>query len=69
MAGSSKPNETLVGIFVFMGLAILASLILLFGNASEWFKDRYELNVYFSEASGVIKGSTVRFRGAKVGQV
>ena len=69
MAGTPGKNETLVGLFVFMGLALLAALVLLFGNASDWFKDRYELKVYFSEASGVIKGSTVRFRGAKVGQV
>jgi len=69
MAGSSNRNETLVGLFVFMGLALLAALVLLFGNAREWFKDRYELKVFFEEASGVIKGSTVRFRGAKVGQV
>lgn len=69
MAGSLQRNETLVGLFVFVGLALLAALVLLFGNARDWFKDRYELKVYFDEASGVIEGSTVRFRGAKVGQV
>ncbi len=69
MAEASNRNETLVGLFVFAGLALLGGLVLMFGNARDWFKDRYELKVYFEQASGVIEGSTVRFRGAKIGQV
>ncbi len=69
MATKSRKTETLVGLFLFIGLALLAGIILLFGNIGDFFKGRYEIKVNFTEASGVIKGSTVRLRGAKVGEV
>lgn len=69
MANSTKKTETLVGLFLFLGLAFLGGLILLFGNLDDWFKGRYEVSVDFSEASGIIKGSTVRLRGAPIGRV
>ncbi|MGC6467033.1 MAG: MlaD family protein [Akkermansiaceae bacterium] len=69
MATHSKKTETLVGVFLFTGFAILGGLILFFGNLSDWFKGRYEIAVEFSEVSGIIKGSTVRLRGAPIGQV
>ncbi len=69
MATNSKKTETLVGLFLFIGLALLAGIILLFGNIGDYFKERYEVKVRFTEASGVIEGSTVRLRGAKIGQV
>ena len=69
MATNSKKSETLIGLFLFIGLALLAGIIVLFGNIGELFKGRYELKVNFTEASGIIKGSTVRLRGAKIGEV
>ncbi len=64
-----KKTETLVGLFLFIGLALLAGLILAFGNIGQLFKGRYDLTVDFKEAPGIIKGSTVRMRGAKIGLV
>lgn len=69
MATNSKRTETLVGVFLFLGLAMLGTIILLFGNIGDLFKKRYEVKVNFKEAPGIIKGSTVRLRGAKIGQV
>ena len=69
MATNSKKTETLVGLFLFLGLSILAGIILLFGNISNYFKDNYEVKVSFTEASGIIEGSTVRLRGVKIGEV
>ena len=69
MATNSKKTETLVGVFLFLGLAMLGTIILLFGNISDLFKKRYEIKVNFKEAAGIIKGSTVRLRGAKIGEV
>ena len=69
MATNSKKTETLVGGFLFLGLAMLGTIILLFGNIGDLFKKGYEVKVNFVEAPGIIKGSTVRLRGAKIGQV
>jgi len=69
MAKNTKKTETLVGVFLFLGLAMLGSIILLFGNIGELFAKRYEIKVNFVEAPGIIKGSTVRLRGAKIGKV
>ena len=69
MATNSKKTETLVGFFLFLGLAFLGALILVFGSLDDWFKGHYEISVDFTEASGIIKGSTVRLRGAPIGRV
>ena len=69
MAINSKKTETLVGVFLFLGLAMLGAIILLFGNIGDLFKKRYEIKVSFKEAPGIIKGSAVRLRGAKIGEV
>jgi phospholipid/cholesterol/gamma-HCH transport system substrate-binding protein len=65
MATNSKKTETLVGVFLFLGLAMLGTIILLFGNIGDLFKKRYEIKVNFKEAAGIIKGSTVRSEGSQ----
>ncbi len=61
--------ELKVGIFVAVGLAILAALVVQFGRLGEGFKTYYDLTVHFSDASGLLKGSDVLLGGAKVGRV
>lgn len=61
--------EFKVGAFVFVGLAILAALIVQFGRLGEGFKKTYLLTVRFSDASGLLKGSNVLLAGAKIGRV
>src|SRR5450432_1974627 len=61
--------ELKVGIFVAVGVSILAALVVQFGRLGEGFKSYYTLTVHFSDASGLLKGSDVLMGGAKVGQV
>lgn len=61
--------ELKVGIFVAIGLAILAALVVQFGRIGEGFKTYYDITVHFVDASGLLKGSDVLMGGAKIGRV
>lgn len=61
--------EFKVGAFVFVGLSILAALVVQFGRVGEGFKSYYPITVRFSDASGLLKGSDVLLAGAKIGRV
>src|SRR5215467_13931142 len=61
--------EFKVGVFVFVGFAILAALVIQFGRLGEGFKTYYPLTVHFPDASGLLKGSDVLLGGAKIGRV
>lgn len=61
--------EFKVGAFVFMGLAILAALVVQFGRLGEGFKKTYVVTVRFADASGLLKRSDVLLAGAKIGRV
>src|SRR5437773_4328652 len=61
--------EFKVGIFVFVGLAMLAALVVQFGRLGEGFKTYYALTVRFTDASGLLKGSDVLLAGARIGKV
>jgi phospholipid/cholesterol/gamma-HCH transport system substrate-binding protein len=61
--------ELKVGIFVAVGLAILAALVVQFGRLGEGFKTYYDITVRFDDASGLLKGSDVLLGGAKIGRV
>ncbi len=69
MANHGKRIETLVGLFLFVGLVLLGSLIVLYGRAGDRLRSTYTVTVEFKDASGVIKGSQVRLGGAMIGQV
>lgn len=69
MSLKEKRPETLVGLFVLVGLLTLGALIVQFGRIGETKGDAYYVNVEFQDASGLIKGSEVRMGGAKIGQV
>lgn len=61
--------EFKVGAFVFVGLSILAALVVQFGRVGEGFKKYYPITVRFTDASGLLKGSDVLLAGAKIGRV
>ncbi len=61
--------ELKVGIFVFIGLALVAGFVLKFGRLNEGLKNYYTLTVRFKDAGGLLKGSDVLFSGAKIGRV
>src|SRR5213596_2161736 len=61
--------EFKVGIFVFVGLAMLGALLVQFGRLGEGFKTYYPLTVRFTNASGLLRGSDVLLAGARIGKV
>lgn len=69
MAQRSRGIEFKVGLFVFLGLAMLAALVVQFGRVGEGMKTYYEMTVQFPDASGLLKGSDVLMAGAKIGRV
>jgi len=61
--------EFKVGVFVFVGLAMLGALVVQFGRLGEGFKAYYTLTVRFNDASGLLKGTDVLLAGARIGKV
>src|SRR5438093_11528577 len=61
--------EFKVGVFVFVGLAMLGALVVQFGRLGEGFKTYYPLPIRFSDASGLLKGTDVLLAGARIGKV
>jgi len=60
--------ELKVGIFVFVGLVILAIFILSIGGFKTW-SSGYRININFNFVNGVKAGAPVRFAGVDVGEV
>jgi len=69
MNEQDRSLELKVGIFVAIGLTILAALVVQFGRLGEGFKTYYGITVHFPDASGLLKGSDVLLGGAKIGYV
>ena len=65
--GKSK-LELKVGIFVFFGLVILVTFVLLIGNLETW-TSGYNLKFQFNFINGVKVGAPIRFAGLDVGEV
>lgn len=60
--------ELKVGIFVFIGLVILVTFVLLIGDFKTW-TSGYPINFIFNFVNGVKIGAPVRFSGVDVGEV
>lgn len=60
--------ELKVGIFVFLGLMILVTFVLLIGDFKTWALG-YKINFIFNFVNGVKVGAPVRFAGVDVGEV
>ena len=69
MEDRDKKTELLVGLFLFIGLLLLGTLILQFGSVREVFKTTYEITVPFPDANGVKEGTPVVLGGSKIGKV
>jgi paraquat-inducible protein B len=65
----TNPNYFRLGIFVFTGIAVIISLILIFGTG-QIFKKTMMTETYIEQSIiGLDIGAPVRFRGVKLGQV
>jgi ABC-type transporter Mla subunit MlaD len=69
MSTEDRPTQIKVGLFLLVGLATVALMVVYFGRLGEGFSSYYNLRVEFSNASGLLRGSEVLLAGAKVGRV
>lgn len=67
MTTEHKGIEFFVGLFLLLGFAVLAVMVVKIGGAGQGMQDTYPLVVQFPNASGLIKGSDVLLSGALVG--
>ncbi len=58
-----------LGIFVTLGVILLALALYLVGNQRNMFSSRFPLSTHFTEVNGLKKGNNVRFAGIDVGIV
>jgi len=69
MANEQKGLEIKVGAFVFLGLAIIASMAIQFGKVGQGISKFYTLTVEFPNAAGLVKNAEVQLAGARIGVV
>jgi phospholipid/cholesterol/gamma-HCH transport system substrate-binding protein len=68
MTTESKGADFFVGLFLLIGLGIIAIMVLVFGRVGQSGRS-YPLSVEFPNANGIVKGSYVLLSGARVGDV
>jgi phospholipid/cholesterol/gamma-HCH transport system substrate-binding protein len=69
MNESSSKRGVLVGLFVFIGLLLLISGILMVGNLHGTFTRKMQVMAIFDDVNGLQAGNNVWFSGVKVGTV
>ncbi len=69
MEDRDKKTELLVGLFLFIGLLLLGTLILQFSSVLELFKGKYTLTVTLPDGTGMKDGTPVMLGGSKIGKV
>lgn len=66
---SESRIEIKVGIFVLVGLVLLATLTILFSSGTEFYRKHYELRLKSGDVGGIKTGAGVLTRGVKIGNV
>jgi ABC-type transporter Mla subunit MlaD len=69
MTTEHKGIEFFVGLFLLVGFAVLAVMVVKIGRLGQGMQRTYPVVVQFPNASGLIKGSDVLLSGALVGSV
>jgi ABC-type transporter Mla subunit MlaD len=69
MTREDRSTQTKVGIFILIGLGVVALMVIYFGRLGEGVSNFYNLRIEFQNASGLLRGSEVLLAGAKVGRV
>jgi phospholipid/cholesterol/gamma-HCH transport system substrate-binding protein len=67
MTNESRGIEWKVGIFMLVGLGVIAFMAVKFGRISQGLKKYYNITAEFPNASGLLKGADVYMAGARVG--
>lgn len=69
MSENARGLELKVGIFVAVGLAIIAVMAVQFGRLGQGLQSFYKVTVDLPDAGGILKGSDVLLSGARIGSV
>jgi phospholipid/cholesterol/gamma-HCH transport system substrate-binding protein len=69
MKKSPNKRAVIVGLFVFIGILLLFTGILIIGNLHETFKKKTEVVTLFDDVSGLQVGNNIWFSGVKIGTV
>lgn len=67
MSTERKNLELTVGLFLFIGFAVIATMVVVFGRVGQGFEKHYTITVEFPNAGGLIKGSDVLLSGVRIG--
>jgi phospholipid/cholesterol/gamma-HCH transport system substrate-binding protein len=69
MRSSGSRRAVIVGIFIFLGLAILIMTILTLGSQKKTFGDSVGIKSFFDNVNGLQQGNNIWFSGVKVGTI
>jgi len=69
MKAVQNKRTVIIGMFVFIGIAILLTAILTMGGRKKAFKKTITLNAVFNDVSGLQNGNNIWFAGTKIGTV
>ena len=69
MKSTGNTRAVVVGIFVFIGLAIFIITVLTLGSQKKTFENSITIKSFFDNVNGLQKGNNVWFSGVKVGTI
>ena len=69
MKSTSNTRAIIVGIFVFLGVAIFIITVLTLGSQHKTFERSITVKTFFENVNGLQKGNNVWFSGVKVGTI
>ena len=69
MKVSSSQRSVILGIFIFLGVAILILTILTLGSQKKAFEKSIMVKAFFGNVNGLQKGNNIWFSGVKVGTI
>jgi phospholipid/cholesterol/gamma-HCH transport system substrate-binding protein len=69
MTAQEHSTQLRVGIFMALGLAAIALMVVYFGRFGDSVRGFYRIRVEYPNASGIYKGASVLLAGAKIGSV
>lgn len=69
MRSTGNRRAVIVGIFIFLGLAIFIWTVLTLGSQKNTFQNSITIKTYFQNVNGLQKGNNIWFSGVKVGTI
>ncbi|MEI3802752.1 MULTISPECIES: MlaD family protein [unclassified Chitinophaga] len=66
---AGKKRAVIVGIFVFVGLVIFVTAIMMLGKQQKLFSKSIQVKAYFKDVNGLSVGRNILYSGVKIGTV